>query len=64
MRSFGEVKDILGEYGQEHVLDFYNQLESCGHLPTNGLLHDVIFGYYDVYINKDWLPIKKQLHTQ
>ena len=28
MRSFGEVKDILGEYGQEHVLDFYNQLDS------------------------------------
>lgn len=28
MRNFGEVKEILGEYGQEHVLDFYNQLDS------------------------------------
>lgn len=28
MRNFGEVKEILGQYGQEHVLNFYNQLDS------------------------------------
>jgi len=60
-RKFKTKDDNSWLSSDQEVIDFYNQLETCGHLPTNGLLHDVIFGYYDVYINKDWHPIKKQL---
>ena len=43
------------------MIAYYNQLPTCGHIPTHRLLQDVLFGYQDVYVNKDWHPVKKQL---
>ena len=62
-RRFKTKNEYSWLSNDQEVIDFYKQLETCGHIPTNGLLQDVIFGYYDVYVNKDWHPVKKQLPT-
>lgn len=60
-RKLKTKNDCVWLSNDEEVIAYYNQLPTCGHIPTHRLLQDVLFGYQDVYVNKDWHPVKKQL---